>query len=108
MGKNLNNVFAFIFISLGDALGTAARYAISLLCLSISDGLPLGTICINTLGSFIIGFFGTLTLTDGKYQVSEAARLFVMVVLCGGFPHSQPSVCKTLICCNRGQLCVRS
>jgi CrcB protein len=29
--------------------------------------------------------FGTLTLADGKYPVSEAFRLFVMIGICGGF-----------------------
>ena len=40
---------------------------------------------INILGSFVIGFFGTLTLAYGRYPVSENIRLFVMVGLCGGF-----------------------
>jgi CrcB protein len=33
----------------------------------------------------VIGFFGTLTLAQGRYPMSENARLFVMVGLCGGF-----------------------
>jgi len=37
------------------------------------------------LGSFVIGLFGTLTLANGRFPVSEDARLFVMVGLCGGF-----------------------
>jgi fluoride exporter len=40
---------------------------------------------INIMGSFIIGFFGTLTLAHGRFPVSENARLFVMVGLCGGY-----------------------
>ena len=45
----------------------------------------MGTILINPVGSFVIGFFGTLTLAGGKYPVPEGARLFVMTGLCGGF-----------------------
>ena len=37
------------------------------------------------MGSFVIGLFGTLTLANGRFPVSEDARLFVMVGICGGF-----------------------
>jgi CrcB protein len=37
------------------------------------------------LGSFVIGYFGTLTLQSGKYATSDNVRLFVMVGICGGF-----------------------
>jgi CrcB protein len=79
------NFFTCLLIGLGGALGTIARYALSYWTLSISRELPWGTILINIAGSFIIGFFGTLTLSQGKFPVSENVRLFVMVGLCGGF-----------------------
>lgn len=79
------NLSTCLLIGLGGALGTIARYALSFWTLSISKELPWGTILINIVGSFIIGFFGTLTLAQGKFPVSENARLFVMVGLCGGF-----------------------
>jgi CrcB protein len=69
----------------GGALGTLARYLISLAALPISQSLPWGTIIINIVGSFIIGLFGTLTLAHGRYPVSENVRLFVMIGVCGGF-----------------------
>ncbi len=40
---------------------------------------------INIAGSFLIGFFGTLTLEGGRHPLPETARLFVMVGFCGGF-----------------------
>jgi CrcB protein len=70
---------------IGGAVGTLARYLISVAALPISQNLPWGTIGINILGSFVIGFFGTLTLAHGRFPVSEDVRLFVMVGLCGGF-----------------------
>ncbi|SNB65394.1 CrcB protein [Arboricoccus pini] len=66
-------------------MGTLARYAISVLTLPISRDLPWGTIVINITGSFIIGLFGTLTLAQGRFPVSENTRLFVMVGVCGGY-----------------------
>ncbi|WP_088560827.1 fluoride efflux transporter CrcB [Arboricoccus pini] len=74
-----------LIIMAGGALGTLARYAISVLTLPISRDLPWGTIVINITGSFIIGLFGTLTLAQGRFPVSENTRLFVMVGVCGGY-----------------------
>jgi fluoride exporter len=74
-----------LLVALGGAIGTLARYFISVAALPLSQSLPWGTIGINILGSFIIGLFGTLTLANGRFPVSEDARLFVMVGLCGGF-----------------------
>lgn len=79
---SLTSVF---IVMLGGAVGTFARYAISVLALPISRQLPWGTIIINIAGSFIIGLFGTLTLAHGRYPVSENVRLFVMIGICGGF-----------------------
>jgi fluoride exporter len=74
-----------LIVTLGGAIGTLARYIISVLALPISRELPWGTIAINVTGSFVIGFFGTLTLAQGRYPVPENVRLFVMVGLCGGY-----------------------
>jgi len=74
-----------LIVMVGGALGTAARFLVSLLAMPISRDLPWGTIAINITGSFVIGFFGTLTLANGRFPVSENMRLFVMVGLCGGY-----------------------
>lgn len=74
-----------LLVMLGGALGTLGRYALSVLMLPVSRDLPWGTIAINVTGSFVIGFFGTLTLAQGRYPMSENLRLFVMIGLCGGY-----------------------
>jgi CrcB protein len=74
-----------LYVMIGGALGTLARYAISVAALPYSRDMPWGTIGINVLGSFIIGFFGTLTLAQGRFPVSENMRLLVMIGVCGGF-----------------------
>jgi CrcB protein len=74
-----------LLVMAGGALGTLARYVVSVLALPISRGLPWGTIIINVTGSFVIGFFGTLTLAHGRYPMSENLRLFVMIGFCGGY-----------------------
>ena len=74
-----------LIVALGGALGSVARYLLSVAAAPISRELPVGTIGINIAGSFLIGFFGTLTLAHGRFPVSENLRLFVMVGICGGF-----------------------
>jgi fluoride exporter len=76
---------SYLWVTVGSALGGLLRYAITRLTISISIGIPFGTILINVLGSFVIGYFGTITLQSGKYPASDNVRLFVMVGICGGF-----------------------
>jgi CrcB protein len=76
---------SYLWVTIGSALGGFLRYAITRLTLPYSIGFPFGTILINVLGSFVIGYFGTLTLQSGRYPASENLRLFVMVGICGGF-----------------------
>jgi len=78
---------SYLWVTVGSALGGLLRYAIGKMMLSVdlSIGFPIGTILINIIGSFVIGYFGTLTLHSGKYTVSDNVRIFVMIGICGGF-----------------------
>jgi len=77
---------AYIWIALGSALGGIARFWCSGWAASAwGDNFPWGTIGINILGSFIIGFFATLSGPDGRVLVRPEHRQFVMIGLCGGF-----------------------
>ncbi len=79
-------LLAFAWVALGSALGGVGRYWLGgVVARRIGDAFPYGTLLINVIGSFVIGFFGTLTLSDGPRPASVEARLFVMVGLCGGF-----------------------
>ena len=46
---------------------------------------PWGTILINITGSFLIGLFGALTASDGRFQLPADIRTFAMVGICGGY-----------------------
>jgi CrcB protein len=74
-----------LVVMVGGALGTLARYLVSVPALPISGQMPWGTIIINITDSLLIGFFGTLTLASGRFPVSEPLRLFVMIGICGGY-----------------------
>ena len=76
----------YLWVGIGSAMGGIARYWMSLAVAAFTGpSFPWGTILINILGSFVIGFFGTLTGIDGKLSVPNDARVFVMTGICGGF-----------------------
>ena len=76
----------YVWIMIGSALGGAARYWCSGFAANhFGETFPMGTLLVNVVGSFIIGFFATLTGPDGRLLVRTEMRQFVMVGLCGGY-----------------------
>ena len=76
----------YIWIAIGSALGGVARYWCSgVAARLIGETFPWGTLIVNVVGSFIIGFFGALTGPDGRVFVGSTARQFVMIGICGGY-----------------------
>ena len=79
------NLWTYLVVMAGGACGTLARFVVADLMTPLSRQLPVGTIAINITGSFLIGLFGTLTLSHGRYPVPESLRMFVMIGFCGGY-----------------------
>src|ERR1043166_7919712 len=76
----------YIAVALGGALGTLGRYAVSgVVANAFGETFPWGTLIVNVTGSFIIGFFATLTAPDGRLFVGGTTRQFVMTGLCGSY-----------------------
>ena len=76
----------YVWIMIGSALGGAARYWCSGFAANhFGETFPMGTLLVNVTGSFIIGFFATLTGPDGRLLVRTETRQFVMVGICGGY-----------------------
>ena len=76
----------YLWIAVGGALGSMARFWLAAFVAGImGPQFPWGTILINILGSFVIGFFATFTGPGGRVIASFDARAFVMVGICGGF-----------------------
>jgi len=76
--------WSYLWIAVGSALGGIARFAMSgLIATRIGEIFPWGTLAVNVLGSFVIGFFATLTGPD--ILVGTTARQFVMIGICGGY-----------------------
>ena len=74
----------YFWVGLGGALGSMARLWVGVRVAMLTGiHFPWSTILINLFGSFVIGFFATLT--RDRLPVPIEARAFVMVGLCGGF-----------------------
>ncbi|HOX84232.1 MAG TPA: fluoride efflux transporter CrcB [Chryseolinea sp.] len=71
-------------IGLGGFIGSILRYVVGKSVDEKFDStFPWGTLTVNIVGSFIIGFIYALALR--KLGVTENWRLFLGVGLCGGF-----------------------
>jgi CrcB protein len=74
----------YVYVAAGSVLGGVSRYLVSLLAAS-APGLPWATLFVNVTGSFIIGFYATISGPDGRLFASAQQRQFVMTGFCGGY-----------------------
>jgi fluoride exporter len=79
-----NSVILYGYVAAGSVLGGVARHLLSLL-IQLIPGFPWATLFVNVTGSFIIGFYGTLSGPDGRLFASARQRQFVMTGFCGGY-----------------------
>jgi len=79
-----NKAILYVCVAAGGMLGSLGRYLASLLIPAVSE-FPFATLFVNITGSFIIGFYGTLSGPDGRLFASTRQRQFVMTGFCGGY-----------------------
>lgn len=73
-----------ILVGGGGMIGAVARYALSGWISNATEGrFPYGTLAVNLIGSFIIGFF--LTLALDRFAWSPEIRIFLTVGFLGAF-----------------------
>jgi fluoride exporter len=82
--NSLNTAILYACVATGGVLGSVARYLVSLLIPSLF-AFPLATLFVNVTGSFVIGFYSTLSGPDGRLFASTRQRQFVMTGFCGGY-----------------------
>jgi CrcB protein len=98
-------VATYLWIAIGSALGGLARYGLSSAIANwIGAGFPWGTLAVNVSGSFVIGFFATLTGPDGRLLVPSDARQFVLIGLCGGYTTFSSFSLQTLTLAQDGEM----
>jgi len=75
------DLMAMMIVGLGGFIGAIARYGTSEFMATVK--LPYGTLLVNILGSFFLGFLLFHQLSSGG--ISEEWRLFLCVGILGAF-----------------------
>lgn len=90
-----------LFICLGGALGTGARYGVGILAARyLSPDFPVGTLGINVTGSFLIGVIQQVAFANPGFP--ETVRAAIVIGLLGGFTTYSAFSYETLDLAGRG------
>lgn len=72
-----------IYIGVGGFIGAVSRYLLSRYISNLLPSFPFGTLTVNVLGSFILGFI-MYSITAGR-NISPELREFITIGIIGGF-----------------------
>ena len=74
-----------MFVAIGGALGSVSRYLLGTWVQSVSKSIdfPYGTLTVNLIGCFVIGFLSQLAEARGVFTSESRALVFVGIL--GGF-----------------------
>ena len=74
-----------LLVGVGGFIGSALRYLVSGYVQQSTKSIdfPYGTLAVNVIGCFVIGFLAQLAETRGAF--TSESRLFVFVGILGGF-----------------------
>ncbi len=76
----MNNIYIYLTVAIGGALGAVSRFAISQFFALFSGNYPLATLIANFIGCFILGLL--LGLWE-RQLINEFSRLFLTVGFTG-------------------------
>ena len=92
----------FLAISAGAVAGANLRYWMSRYAVRLFGPVfPYGTLTINVLGSFVLGFF--LVWTTERAVVDPRWRLLIAVGFCGGYTTFSSYAYETMAFFEQGQ-----
>lgn len=91
-----------LLIGLGGFMGSVARYLVSRLNNRVDWlSIPIGTLTVNVIGSFLIGFL--VGISEKSPILTVELRMFLMVGLCGGFTTFSSFTGENLMLMRNGQ-----
>lgn len=91
-----------IIVGIGGFIGSVCRYWISKLNFyNFAFSIPIGTLLVNVLGSFIIGILTAISLKNNV--ISHETQLFLMTGILGGFTTFSSFSKENLILFQNGQ-----
>jgi CrcB protein len=72
-----------ILVGIGGFLGSVMRYLVNLHVQQTAKVFPYGTLLVNIVGCFVIGFLSHLAESRGMFE--DKTRAFMFVGVLGGF-----------------------
>jgi fluoride exporter len=76
----------YLAVAFGAAIGGVLRAGLTLAAIAqFGSGFPWGTMAANVIGSFVIGAYAALTISNGRLHAGSRQKQFVMTGICGGF-----------------------
>lgn len=72
-----------LYIGIGGFIGAVSRYLLSRYINNLLPAFPFGTLAVNILGSFVLGFI-IYSVSLGR-NVSPEMRDFIIIGILGGF-----------------------
>ena len=93
----------YLWVALGGALGSVARYATGIYAARwLGAAFPWGTLFINVSGSFLIGVLAESFAL--RWDARMSARVFLIVGICGGYTTFSTFSLDAVTLLNRGEL----
>lgn len=79
------SIDSMIIVALGGALGSLFRYILAIWAQTISKSIdfPYGTLLVNLIGCFMIGFLSQLV--EARGALTSESRAFTLIGILGGF-----------------------
>jgi CrcB protein len=91
-----------LLVGFGGFIGSIARFLVSRLNITWHVlSIPMGTLTVNIVGSFIIGIL--VGLSSRTELITSDMRLFLMVGICGGFTTFSSFTNENLMLMQNGQ-----
>lgn len=83
---NFSAIRMYVLVATGGAIGSVVRYWLGDLGATLTHAaFPWGTLWVNWIGCFVIGFFSEATKATAMMPASAEIRNFMIVGICGGF-----------------------
>ncbi len=93
----------FLLVFLGGGIGSATRHGVNVLAARLwGIQYPVGTLCINILGSFVMGV--VVEYWAVKSGLPQQARLFLTTGVIGGFTTFSTFSLEVALLSSRGEI----
>jgi CrcB protein len=100
--KNIVSIYGLLLVGAGAALGAMLRWCLGLSLNSLIPNLPLGTLCANLIGGFLMGV--AIGVFANNATFSSETRLFITTGFLGGLTTFSTFSAESVDLLSRGEL----